>query len=251
VPESVPAEQAEPAPPFVLDDRSAVAAPIDASEVPELEHAVLPPWLEEIRRRQFGAGGTPAPAAMPDASTAFSDRDTIAMPPVRAADAAPEAAVPAAPPPDAELQNWLAELFDASEHEDIELTRQETEVVAVRAGGSRRHFHALGAATVARLQDQPAAAQPGALSAPPPAAQELLNQPAARPVAVPRTVATSTAPSSTSPLQSRAPEPQPIDLPRPTPLPPALLYLGAAIILVVAVMVFLFALWLLNMYPRF
>lgn len=255
-PEPAPAGRPEAAPPFVFDDRAAVAAPIDASAVPELENAVLPPWLEEIRRRQFGAGGAAAPAqesapdAMPEVPAAFSERATIAMAPVRADAAAPEAPVPAAPPPDPELQNWLAELFDASEHEDIELTRQETEVVAVRAGGGRRHFHALGAATVAKLQDQPGAAPAETLSAPPPAAQELLNQPAARQVPAQRAVAT-TASSSTSPLQSRAPEPQPIDLPQRASLPPAVLYGGSAVLLVIAVLVLLFALWLLNMFPRF
>jgi hypothetical protein len=250
-PETVPAA---PALPFVLDERAAGAESIDAAAVPELEHAVLPPWLEEIRRRQFGAGGAlagPASAEVPAATTAFSERDTTTLPPMRAAEAAPEAPVPAAPSPDAELQAWLAELFDASENEDIELTRQEAEVVAVRAGGGRRHFHALGAATVARMQDQPAAAQPGALPAPPPAAQNLLNEPAARHVPVSRAAATSPLPSSTSPLQSRAPEPQPIDLPQRAPLPLAVLYGGSVVLLLVAVLVFLFALWLLSMFPRF
>jgi hypothetical protein len=163
---------------FGPEDAARPAAP-PADDTLQLEPAVLPPWLEEIRQRQFAAGQAPAsqapagqaPAGRPATEEAFLAGETIPTAAVALGHVAGEEQ-PAAPAgSEAELQLWLAQLFDASEQEDIELTRNEGEIVAVRRAGSADRFHTLGAEGIARFQD------PGRRT-PPPASitQEIVRQ---------------------------------------------------------------------------
>jgi hypothetical protein len=136
----------EAAPNFEADAQAAA----DAGIAP----GIIPPWLEEIRKRQFSASGQPE---RPATAAALQEGLTIPARPVR-----PEPEEPAATPTgDAELQMWLAQLFDASESEDIELTRSESEIVAVRSEGAdhfRRWARPASRANSARIRAVSAAA---------------------------------------------------------------------------------------------